>query len=340
MPSIGLHKIKYADEENRLRDLVNKNFQTLEVALKGKLNGSNINELYLENFIADHVQAGDVLITKGTNSRVVLNENTIAMQLFENGEWVNKVYFDSILGQYVFDGSLSADVITALSAIITPNLYAEKATIAELTVDRLETGNKVGNYLNFDISDINFIRIQDQFIYFITATTDGFSTVQLEDRDSNPLYWVDDTYKSTTTDITFYPVLTYQYTEVIKQKLLFEIDPVTGYMLPSIGFGQGDGVTALSAKAQIIKGATGLWLKYWKSNTGELVQIGLTDEGIVMTDGLELSQLDFYTNGFRAKYGNREVAYRWVKDGGGRITSLTNTKTATVVAVNWTGGTL
>jgi hypothetical protein len=65
---------------------------------------------------------------------------------------------------------LSADVINALSAVITPNLYADKATISELTVDQLDTSVKIQNYLKESTADVNYIKAVGQIIQFITAS--------------------------------------------------------------------------------------------------------------------------------------------------------------------------
>lgn len=98
---------------------------------------------------------------------------------FQSGDgsgtnWKDRLYFeyDSDTDEtiLVLDGKLSATMITALSAIITPNLYAEKATISELTVDRLDTSVKVQNFLRGDKADVNYIKIRGQVIQFITAT--------------------------------------------------------------------------------------------------------------------------------------------------------------------------
>lgn len=87
--------------------------------------------------------------------------------------WTDRIYFDPVTGKYVFDGTLSADVINALSALITPNLYADKATISELTVDRLDTSTKVQKFLAEDTSDVNYIRAKGQVIQFVTASVAG-----------------------------------------------------------------------------------------------------------------------------------------------------------------------
>lgn len=321
MATIGLKTIRYADESNRVTDLVNKNFQTLEIALKGKLNGSNINEMYLKNFIADHVQAGDVLITTGGTARVVLNENIIAMQVMEGGIWVNKVYFDTVSGQYIFDGTLSANVVEALSAVIAPNLYAEKATIAELTVDQLDTSDKVIKYISGDITPDNYQKIYDQFHEFVTATTDGLGTEQVTNRYGEPLYWISAAREAASTEITPWPVYSYKYQNTTKLQIGFE--GVGGDQIPIITLGAGDGVLDKSAKGEIFKSPSGLEINYYRSNTGALRQIKLADNGIFI-NGLiyELTALNISSNSFQATYGSVIYDAHFTKDTGGRITSI------------------
>lgn len=104
------------------------------------------------------------------SSEAVFNSDTFAMRALVNDVMTDKIYFDSAKGTYVFDGELSADIIQALSVLISPNLYAEKATISELTVDQLDTSVKVQKYLNEDMSDVNYVKIYGQVIQWITAT--------------------------------------------------------------------------------------------------------------------------------------------------------------------------
>jgi hypothetical protein len=98
---------------------------------------------------------------------------------FQSGDgsgttWKDRLYYeyDSDLDEttLVYDGKFTAAVITVLQALITPNLYAEKATIAELTVDSLDTNPKVQNYLRGDTSTINYCQIVGQIIQFISGT--------------------------------------------------------------------------------------------------------------------------------------------------------------------------
>ena len=163
--------------------------------------------------------------------------------------WTDKLYYavDTDTGntELFFNGKLTADVIEALSAVISPNIYAGKATIAEVTVDELDTSDKVKNYLNGDTSANNYQRIYDQFHEFITGATDGLdeNKVQAEDRNGDPLYWTDDTNTAATTTVTVYPVYTYNYTDTAKLKLGFGDDPSgSGYLIPMIELGAGTGI--------------------------------------------------------------------------------------------------
>lgn len=98
---------------------------------------------------------------------------------FQSGDgsgttWKDRLYYeyDSELDEttLVYDGKFTASVISVLSALITPNLYAEKATIAELTVDSLDTNPKVQNYLRSNTADVNYCQIVGQIIQFITGS--------------------------------------------------------------------------------------------------------------------------------------------------------------------------
>ena len=222
-------------------------------------------------------------------ARGVFNSDTFALQVGDGtGEnWINKIYFDPVSGKYIFDGMLSATMIEALEAefdvtisntTITQTLAAEMAYIAQLTVDSLETSSKVQNYLNNNTSDVNYIRIFDQYIQFITASTDGSSAEQAKDRQNNNLYWIDDTHKGTTTNVTDYPVMVYEYTEFIKSQFAFVHDGEN--YTPQLILGTGTGNTEHSGKTFIYKATDGFYIDYRHSVTGESTIFKITDDGI------------------------------------------------------------
>lgn len=229
--------------------------------------------------------------------------------------WTDKIYFDPISGKYVFDGELSATVISALSALITPNLYAGKATISELTVDQLDTSDKVRKYLSADATDDNFQRVFDQYHEFITAQTDGLEAnkVQATNRDDDLLYWTDETHTAASADVTAYPVYTYAYTEDVKMKLGFRLDPGgSGFYIPVIEMGVGTGVND-NGKGIIYKSQTGLEINYYKSTTGEIRQVKLGEDGIIFTplEDIETNNLKSvrYTIGTAAGWAANNCDY-------------------------------
>lgn len=182
--------------------------------------------------------------------------------------------------------SLAVDELRAGTVIsnttITNNLYAAYGDIAELTVDRLLTVDKISRYQERNASDVNYVWIQDQCFKLMTGTTDG-ATIQHTNRSGQPLYWTDANMTATGTTVTAYPVIVYQYTEQCKAEFSFVMDSSTGFYTPKIVLGAGDGVKPNSAKAIIYKGQTGLDISYYASNTEERRRILLGDEGITVT---------------------------------------------------------
>lgn len=171
--------------------------------------------------------------------------------------------------------------------ILTETLYAERGYIAELTVDQLITGNKVANYKNSDTSDINYLKVYEQYIQFITASvTDPIGTEQATDRHGNLLYWRTSAEEATTTNVTPYPVMVYTYTEYVKQQISFFYDNVSGEYVPKIQLGTGSGVGD-NGKAFIWKDTDGLTLQYIKSN-GEELTFELSETGALL-NGEEIS---------------------------------------------------
>lgn len=170
---------------------------------------------------------------------------------------------------------LTVDELTA-TTIITQNLYATYGDVAELTVDRVVTGDNVRRYKDSDTSDINYINIRDQHIQFITGSTDG-STAQHTDRDGNLLYWNDANETGMTTTETAFPVTVYSYTELVKAKYGF--DDIDGTYVPRITLGAGSGIGDYG-KTFIYKETDGFYIDYYNSADGTKYTIKITDSGI------------------------------------------------------------
>ena len=297
------------------------------VNLESKYYGTTISRK--SGLTIERMQSGEVA------ARAIFNSDKLSMQAMENGSMVDKVYFDPVEGNYVFDGKLSADAISAI-VVDTPNLYAGKANISELTVDQLDTSDKVQKFLSENTDDDNFQRIYDQYHEFVTAHTDGLveNKVQATSRNGEELFWTDETHTTATADETDYPVWTYQYNEIVKARIGFMFDTAANQYVPMIELGAGTGVGD-NGKGFIYKGVSGLYFDYY-NYYGELRRIILGEDGIVLTP-YALESLSFYNNGFSAMYSGETVSYTWEKDGSGRITKLISEE-YTEIPVEWNAG--
>ncbi len=263
-----------------------------------------------------------------------------------------------------FGGTLTAEALEAIKAnidvvvsntVITETLYADKGNIADLTVNKLDTSIKVDNYkLRYDedfatniekqqqsVSDVNYIKAYEQHIEFCTGSVkydeDGVPlTEQATDDKGRPLYWVDNTHMASTYEPNDLPVMIYQYDETIKLSISFRSFGETYEPYIILGGGIGSTLDPDRGKAFIHKDTEGLLITYKKAD-GTDVYLRLGEDGISLSHDV-LSALNFYSNGFIAKYGETQVGYRWTKDVQGRITQLENIYTSEVVPVTWNGG--
>lgn len=211
-------------------------------------------------------------------SEAIFNSDVFAMRARIDGQMKDRIYFDPVKGDYVFDGALGAD------AVFTDALYAQNGDIADLTVDRLITSRRVRKYILGDTSDDNYIHIQDQYIKLITGKvnfqvylltesgeklvtendiplileTDGGvpPATQLLNRSGQPLYWQREPVSHTpdgypldadgvqiysTTDVTDWPVMVYDYVELVKSQYAF--DQIDNEYTPQLVLGAGYGDT-------------------------------------------------------------------------------------------------
>lgn len=97
-------------------------------------------------------------------SEAVFNSDVFAMRALIDGVMQDRIWFDTEIGDYMFAGRLSAD------AMFTDSLYADLGDIAELTVDRLSTSDRVRKYIRQDTSDDNYIEIRNNYIRFLTGS--------------------------------------------------------------------------------------------------------------------------------------------------------------------------
>ena len=292
-------------------------------------------------------------IRNDSKARGIFNSDTFALQTGDGtgGNWTNKLYFDPAEGKYIFDGVLSAGLIEALEAqfdvtisytTITNVLSSQLGNIAELTVDSLETSDKIARYYSDpqDVGDMNFIRAVGNYLDFITAEVkrqgETLLDEHLENRYGQPLYWLDEERTGITLEMTIWPVMGFQYTQYNKMSLYFDGNDLTS--TPRIKMGYGDGVTGKSATGEIIKEVDGLFFKYYKSNTEELVGIGLTDDGFIFSGGGGLSALEdlkIYNNGFAVKWKNESPKkYSTAFDSNGYISLITDVQSGEHIHVS------
>ena len=245
-------------------------------------------------------------------SEALFNSDVFAMRALIDGTMKDRIYFDPVRGDYVFDGALGAD------AVFTESLYAELGYVAELTVDRLTTSRRVRKYLLGDTSDDNYVHIQDNYIRLMTGTvissnvldteegqhlltqnglyiaTEQSNTnlvVQVVNRYGDRLYWqrepvmvsaegypLDEDRRQiySTTEVTDWPVFSYAYTEQIKSEYAFHEDGE--YYVPEIVLGAGD--EHGFSKGYIRKSQTGMLMRYITSQNKN-VDITWNDDGFV-----------------------------------------------------------
>ena len=234
-------------------------------------------------------------------SEAIFNSDVFAMRAKIDGVMKDRIYFDPVKGDYVFDGALGAD------AVFTDSLYAEQGDIAELTVDRLSTSKKVRLYNLRNTQDDNFLHIQDNYLRLVTGSVkydpeDPTTplTEQATNRHGQGLYWqkipvsinaqgypLDDNgtqiYATTETPtpgegetLDDYKVMVYQYTEQIKSSLAFQNEAGTYIPVLTMGAGDNNGYS----KGYLYKETTDLLLQYINS-AGNDVSVMLGDDGFV-----------------------------------------------------------
>ena len=103
-------------------------------------------------------------------SEAIFNSEKFVMRALIDGIMRDRIYFDPATGDYVFAGTLSADIINAISALITPSIYSDQANIGSVTVDELLTRKAIKKYLRNDTSDDKYQHVYDQWHDFIVAS--------------------------------------------------------------------------------------------------------------------------------------------------------------------------
>lgn len=264
-------------------------------------------------------------------SEALFNSDLFTMRAKIGDVMKDRIYFDPVKGDYVFDGALGAD------AVFTDSLYAEQGDIAELTVDRLSTSRRVRLYNLQNTGDDNFLEIQDNYLRLITGTVIFESgsplTEQATNRYGQPLYWSEVPYSINaqgypldedgnqiyaTTDTPpeeteeAQRVMVYQYTELVKSELAFANE--AGTYIPKLVMGAGDNQGY--SKGYLFKEQTDLLLQYINS-AGNDVSVMLGDDGFVDINRLRRAiEMDFsgWDNGFFSEVLEGNISCNYLVD--------------------------
>ena len=283
---------------------------------------------------------------EATDGRVAAIEETIdeislsvTSSSSEDGQTTAKITLkvgpNSYTGYIKLQGNV--DVSGQLSA---DALYAALGDIADLTVDRLSTSRRIVKYLAGDQSDDNYIRVQEQYLEFVSGVCQG-GREQAENPNGALLYWesdpagasigsdgypyVDGERIFTTTTETDWPVMIYTYEELVKRSIYFESNGDQYVPVDVFGAGDADG----RQKGMLIKDTNGLLLGY-QSQSGKDLGIcmgdgGYTDiYGLRKTTGLNFSE---WSSGYfyeRIDGDDTRYAYHVEFDAQGRPTKITD----------------
>ena len=292
-------------------------------------------------------------------SEAIFNSDVFAMRAKINGVMKDRLYFDPLRGDFVFDGLLDAE------ALVADALYAEQGDIAELTVDRLSTSRRIRKYILQDVTDDNFVKIQDQYIQWITGTivsstgitteddiplltesglvlteeVGAAATEQARNRFGQGLYWQREPVGHTsdgypldengvqvyaTTNVTEWPVVVYKYTELVKEQNAFEMQG-QNYIPQSI-YGAGD--ENGNSKGYIYKDESGLLMRY-VSSRGKNVDISYSDDGFVDAMHRRLNSLII-------DKGSNAIVY--TVEGDNHLYSLTYSIDGDTISFTWPDG--
>lgn len=242
------------------------------------------------------------------SGEALFNSDVLSMRAVVDGVMKDAIYFDTAAGKYKITGDVLIEGAVQSEANITDSLYAEQGDISQLTVDRLETSDKIRRYLSKDKSSMSFIRVEGLKLQFIIATVSlddsgNPKTEQLENRYGSLMYWkkdisdaeiingypyVDDERIYATEDDTGFPIMVYSYEEAVVRQIYFVYDQLTGANYCTETFGQGSETNAageLLNQGWMQKTTKQFFMKY---RTGEGKEIGIQMNNSGFTDVIGL----------------------------------------------------
>ena len=156
--------------------------------------------------------------------------------------------------------------------MIADELYAGFGAIADLTVDELRTDwQKARRYLDGDTGPLDYIHVHDEVIDFRSGTVryaDGAPLTEQLHRGGRCWYWRDADMTQMTSEETAYPVIVYQYDELLKGSIRFEdytppgTNAVTKVPVFVLGAGHGNASDPARGRGFLRKGTRSfdVWL--------------------------------------------------------------------------------
>lgn len=278
---------EFYDELDKLRN-------SIEDALF--YSGMNMGQYYNNLIMGDY---GFIAVRNDGKYRAFLNAtNGLALQTWENGAWVSKIYADMngtlyaddlITQRLLVKGSAGEVFIDARIGLIdfsqfktivgqlrAENIYsniitAEDGFIQDLVVNRVKTIDSA-----YASGGMEYVHIQENYIKFISATSTGTSG-QAFDFNGNPLFWLDGTKEQRTFKNTGLPVMVESFDETEKMKLHFT--DMDGESVPVIEMSVGGSGT--SNMGYIYKTTKNMVMEYYNS-ASTLRRIRLRSEGTVI----------------------------------------------------------
>lgn len=288
---------------------------------------------------------------EAVSGEAVFNSDVLAMRAIVDGAMKDCIYFDTVSGKYKISGDVLIEGAVQSDASITDALYAEQGDISQLTVDRLETSDKIQRYLNGDVTNLQFIRIEGLSLRFIVATISKTGNTpdeeHLHNRYGSPLYWkkdissadiiggypyVDGERVYVTEENTGFPVMVYSYSEAVVRQIMFIFDPDTMAYYCTETFGQGSGTNpdgTIRNQGFMQKTTQDFMLQY-RTTGNKLIGITMNNSGYTDLYGLrKTSKLDFSKLSNNVFYevidgDSNNYEYTVTRDSQGRIVSITD----------------
>ena len=319
----------------------------------------SINDVVLEDrdyYGVQLSQKDGLTIKRMTNnelqSEAIFNSDILSMRAKIDGQMKDCIYFNTEKQRYCLSGDVLIEGSIQAEATITEAMYAEQGDISQLTVDRLETSDKIKRYLSKDTSDMAFIRIEGVELRFIIATVSvnesGVAeTKPLVNRYGSTLYWskdisnanivdgypyIDNVRVYATEKNTGFPITVYSYTESIIRQIVFIYDPLKDAYYCTETFGQGAGTNAAGEivnQGRLQKTTTEFFMKY-KTEQGKEIGIQMNNSGFTDIVGMRkptgISFSDWDKGKFYERVDGDDTRYEYnvTFDSQGRPTKITD----------------